>query len=483
MFRTALRNVLAHKARLLMTVLAVMLGVAFVSGTLVFTNTISEAYQKSSSKGFDRVDVAVTPEYQDSRGDKVGRTAELTKALLDKAAHVPGAASATGVVSGFTAVADQDGKLVGGDWQSAGGNYWGAEDARYPLVDGHAPHGRGEVLLDSRTAERGGYKVGDTVRLSVNGPVLTPTLAGIFTTDDGNVSAGGSLALFDTPTAQALFGKKGTYDEIDVRAAAGTGQAALKSGLDKALPAHLVETTTGKKLADDQARQIADSMSGLKQALLVFAGIALFVGTFIIANTFTMLVAQRTRELALMRAVGASRRQVTRSVLIEAFAVGAVAGVTGLAAGIGIGAGLRSLLGSFGASVPDGPLVISPGTVVAALAVGILITMLAAWLPGRRAAKIPPVAAMSSVHAKATTKSLVLRNTFGALFSAAGVAVVLTATTMDADAAQAPMGLGAVLLIIGVFILTPLLSRGGGGGAPPGGGGVGVWGGGARPNT
>ncbi|KOV63176.1 ABC transporter permease [Streptomyces sp. MMG1121] len=459
MFRTALRNVLAHKARLLMTVLAVMLGVAFVSGTLVFTNTISDAYQKSSAKGFDQVDVAVQAKYQDSEGDKVGRTPDLTRALLEKAQKVPGAASATGVVTGFTALAGKDGKLVGGDWQSAGGNYWGAKDARYPLVSGHAPHGKGEVLLDSETAKRAGYKVGDTVRLSVDGPVLTPTVAGIFTTDDGNVAAGGSLTLFDTPTAQALFGKKGTYDEIDVKAAAGTSQSALKAELDKALPTQLVETTTGKQLADDQAKAIAESMSGLKQALLVFAGIALFVGTFIIANTFTMLVAQRTRELALLRAVGASRRQVTRSVLIEAFAVGTVAGVTGLAAGIGIGAGLRSLLGSFGASVPDGPLVISPGTVVAALAVGILITMLAAWLPGRRAAKIPPVAAMSSVHAKATTKSLVLRNTFGALFAAAGVAVVLSATTMSADSAQGPMGIGAVLLIIGVFILTPLLSR------------------------
>ncbi|MFC9929677.1 ABC transporter permease [Streptomyces sp. NPDC127190] len=459
MFRTALRTVLAHKARLLMTVLAVMLGVAFVSGTLVFTNTISDAYQKSSAKGFDGVDVAVRPTYQESKGDQVGRTPELTQALLERAAKVPGAASATGVVSGFTAVADRHGKLAGGDWQSAGGNYWGTKDTRYPLVSGHAPHGSGEVLLDSKTAERAGYRVGDTVRLSVNGPVLTPTLAGIFTTDDGNVSAGGSLALFDTPTAQKLFGKKGTYDEIDVRAAPGTSQSALKAGLDRALPSRLVETTTGARLADDQAKAIADSMSSLKQTLLVFAGIALFVGTFIIANTFTMLVAQRTRELALLRAVGASRRQVTRSVLVEAFVVGAVAGVAGLAAGVGIGAGLRALLGSFGASVPDGPLVITPGTVAAALAVGVLITMLAAWLPGRRAAKIPPVAAMSSVHAKATTRSLVLRNTLGALFAAAGVTVVLAATTMSADSAQAPMGLGAVLLIVGVFVLTPLLSR------------------------
>ncbi|GAB1329233.1 ABC transporter permease [Streptomyces sennicomposti] len=459
MFRTALRNVLAHKARLLMTVLAVMLGVAFVSGTLVFTNTISDAFQKSSAKGFDHVDVAVEAKYQKSQGDRVGKSPELTQDMLERSARVPGAKSAVGVVRGFTALADKDGKLIGNGFQSEGGNYWGAKDPRYPLVSGAAPHGANQILIDSETARRAGYKVGDTVRVSVDGPVLTPTVSGVFTTDDGNVAAGGSLALFDTATAQKLFGKPGTYDEIDVAAKAGTSQSALKAQLDRAMPKGTTETTTGQKLADDQAKTIASSMSSMKQGLLVFAGIALFVGTFIIANTFTMLVAQRTKELALLRAVGASRRQVTRSVLIEAFVVGAVAAVTGLLAGIGIGAGLRSLLGSFGATVPDGPLVVTPGTVVAALAVGVLVTMLAAWLPGRRAAKIPPVAAMSSVHAQATAKSLVLRNTLGALFAAGGVAVVLAATSMDTDSAQAPMGLGAVLLIIGVFILTPLLSR------------------------
>jgi putative ABC transport system permease protein len=459
MFRTALRNVLAHKARLLMTVLAVMLGVAFVSGTLVFTNTISEAYQKSSAKGFGQVDVAVEAELQEDRGDTVGKRAELTQALLDESAKVPGAASAIGVVNGFTAIADKDGKLIGGGFQSQGGNYWGAKDPRYPLVSGRTPRGEGEVLIDSETAQRAGYEVGDTVRISVDGPVLDPKITGVFTTDDGNVAAGGSLALFDTATAQRLFGKAGTYDQIDVKAKAGVSQTALKAELDKALPKDTVETTTGQELADSQAEAISASMSGLKQGLLVFAGIALFVGTFIIANTFTMLVAQRTKELALLRAVGASRRQVTRSVLIEAFVVGVVAAVTGLAVGVGIGAGLRSLMGSLGATVPDGPLVITPGTVLAALAVGVLVTMLAAWLPGRRAAKIPPVAAMSSLHAAATTKSLVLRNTLGALFSAAGIAVVLAATTMSGSDGQAPMGIGAVLLIIGVFILTPLLSR------------------------
>ncbi|MFE2301537.1 ABC transporter permease [Streptomyces sp. NPDC059445] len=459
MFRTALRNVFAHKARLLMTVLAVLLGVAFVSGTLVFTNTISDAYQKSSAKGFDQVDVAIRPESAADSGDTVGRTHKLTRPLLDKAARVPGAASAIGVVNGFTAIADKDGKLIGGGFQSQGGNFWGDKDPRYPLTAGHAPHGTGEIAIDTETARRTGYKVGDTVRLSVDGPVLEPVVAGIFSTDDGNVAAGGSLALFDTATAQRLFHSTGAYDEIDVKAAPGTSQSALREALDAVVPKDTASTVTGRQLADDQAEQISAAMSGMKTGLLVFAGIALFVGTFIIANTFTMLVAQRTKELALLRAVGASRRQVTRSVLIEAFVVGAVAAVGGLAAGIGIGAAMRSLMGTLGATVPDGPLVVSPGTVATALLVGVLVTMLAAWLPGRRAAKIPPVAAMSSLHAKATTKSLVLRNTIGALLAAAGVAVVLYATTMDGSDGQAPMGLGAVLLILGVFVLTPLLSR------------------------
>ncbi|AZM61830.1 MULTISPECIES: ABC transporter permease [unclassified Streptomyces] len=459
MFRTALRNVLAHKARLLMTVLAVMLGVAFVSGTLVFTNSLSQALQKQSAKGFDHVDVAVTGEWKEGEGDEEGEYEKLTRELVDTSAAVPGAAQAIGTVKGFTALADKDGKLIGNGFQSEGGNYWGTDDPRFPLVSGRAPKGEGEILIDSETAKRTGYEVGDTVRMSVDGPVLEPKITGIFTTDDGNVAAGGSLTLFDTPTAQKLLAEPDTFDEIAVKAKDGVSDTELRTQLEDALSSYAVETVTGTKLADDQAEAIASSMSGLKQGLLVFAGIALFVGTFIIANTFTMLVAQRTKELALMRAVGASRRQITRSVLIEAFVVGTVAALIGLATGVGIGAGLRSLMGTLDAPMPEGPLVITAGTVGSAFAVGILVTMLAAWLPGRRAAKIPPVAAMSALHAQPTTKSLVLRNTLGSLVSAAGVAVVLVATTMDGTDGQAPMGLGAVLLIIGVFILTPLLSR------------------------
>ncbi|MFF7655481.1 ABC transporter permease [Streptomyces sp. NPDC007983] len=460
MLRTALRNVLAHKARLLMTVLAVMLGVAFVSGTLVFTNTISAAYQKSSEKGFDGVDVAITPHKSDSGSGVPGSTPRLGQQVLDKAAKVPGAASATGVVKGFTALADRNGDMLGGGFSTLGGNYYpgpDGKDPRYTMTEGRAPKAAGEIALDSKSAAKGHYKAGDTIRVSVNGPVRTEKISGVFTTDDGNVAAGGSLALYDNATAQKLFAKPGQFDEIDVKAAAGTSQAALKSAVDKVLPPD-ARAATGQKLADDQAEQIKQGMSSMQTAMLVFAGIALFVGIFIIANTFTMLVAQRTKELALMRAVGASRRQVTRSVLIEATAVGAVAAVVGMAAGVGIGAGLRSLLSSTGATVPDGPLVVQPATVGVSLLVGVVVTVLAAWLPGRRAAKIPPVAAMSSVHAAPTTRGLVVRNTIGALLAAAGVALVLYGSGQGMDG-KGPMAFGAAVLVIGVFVLTPLLSR------------------------
>ncbi|MFI1500766.1 ABC transporter permease [Streptomyces platensis] len=458
MFKTALRNVLAHKARLLMTVLAVMLGVAFVSGTLVFTETVSQASQAKSRQNLRDVDVSLRAPSGNGSGLPV-----IDQKLLDKSARVPGAASATGLISGFTGIADKNGALIGDPGSSKGGNYFpGADgkDARYPMRDGAAPHGPHEFALDARTADEAGYKVGDTVRLSANGPVHEQKLTGIFTTDDSEVTAGGALALFDTPTAQKLLGAPGGFQEIRIKADPGTSQTALKSAVESALPKGSVEATTGKQLADDIGKANAEKNSGMQNALLVFAGIALFVGIFLIANTFTMLVAQRTRELALLRAVGASRRQVTRSVLTEAFVVGAIASVVGFAAGIGVGAGLRALMGSMSGNVPDGPLVVPLSAVLTSLLVGTLVTVLAAWLPGRRAAKIPPIAAMNSVHATATTKSLVLRNTIGALFAGAGVAVVLYGTgASDSKNVNLVLAGGATLLMIGVFILTPLLSR------------------------
>ncbi|WP_409058113.1 ABC transporter permease [Streptomyces sp. SYP-A7185] len=459
MFRTALRNVLAHKARLLMTVLAVMLGVAFVSGTLVFTDTFGNAYKNKSAKSFDHVSVAVQSEgggsslYGSSDDREAKKPPRLTDAFLKKTRSLPGADSAIGVVSGFTAVADKDGKLVGGEWGTTGANYYpgkGGKDPRYDFTRGSAPTSAGDVALDSRTAGRTGYKVGDTVRYSTDGPVRKAKISGIFDTEDGSVLAGGSLVVFDNDTAREVLGKS-EYDEIDVKAAAGTSESALKASVEKIKPKD-TDALTGAQLSDDQEKMIEEQTSSMSQVLLIFAGIALFVGIFIIANTFTMLVAQRTKELALMRAVGASRRQVTRSVLIEAFLVGLVAAVTGFALGIGVAMGLEALMNSAGASLPDGPLVVAPTTIVVALIIGVVVTMLAAWLPGRRAAKIPPVAAMNSVHSTPTVRGLVVRNTIGSVIVALGAVMLF----MDDNYVMAG---GAATIMVGVIVLTPLLSR------------------------
>ncbi|MGW7270174.1 ABC transporter permease [Streptomyces sp. NPDC054864] len=451
MFRTALRNVLAHKARLLMTVLAVMLGVAFVSGTLVFTDTFGNAYKNKSAKSFDHVSVAI--QQFGGEEDEAKQKPRLTDSLLKKADGLPGADSAIAGVTGFTALADKDGKLVGGEWGTSGANYFPGKDGkdpRYDFTKGAAPKSAGDIALDSRTAERTGYKVGDTVRYSTDGPVHTAKISGVFDTEDGSVLAGGSLVVFDNDTALKVLGKT-EYDEIDVKAAAGTSETALKSSIDKILPKDS-KALTGAELKSDQDEMIEQQTSSMSQVLLIFAGIALFVGIFIIANTFTMLVAQRTKELALMRAVGASRRQVTRSVLIEAFLVGLVAAVTGFALGIGVAVGLESLMNSAGASLPDGPLVIAPLTIVVALIIGVVVTMLAAWLPGRRAAKIPPVAAMNSVHATPTTRGLIVRNTIGSIIVAIGTVMMF----MDDNYV---MSGGAATILVGVIVLTPLLSR------------------------
>ncbi|MFC9620911.1 ABC transporter permease [Streptomyces sp. NPDC056930] len=457
MFRTALRNVLAHKARLLMTVLAVMLGVAFVSGTLVFTDTLGNALRNQSAKSYDDVAVAVTT-YADQRDEK---TPGITAATLKKIQGLDGVDTATGRVSGFAGVADPDGKLIGNGWSNTGGNYSpgkNGKDSAYTFVDGTGPVAADRIALDKETAKRGEYHVGDRVRVATNGPVKEYTLSGVFTTEDGAVNAGGSLVLFDAEVAQKLYLRPGVFRDVNVSAAPGVSAEKLLAGVKPLLPKD-AEAKTGQALADDQAKQIESGLSGLNGMLLAFAGIALFVGVFLIANTFTMLVAQRTKELALMRAVGASRRQVKRSVLLEAAVVGVIASVVGFAIGLGLAVGLRSAMGLFGGKIPAGPLIISPTAVIAAFAVGVLITVLAAWLPARRAAKIPPVAAMSSVHATATVKSLVLRNSIGAVLTLLGGAAIVAGAAKSGSTGRTVIAVGAFLTLIGVIVLIPLLSR------------------------
>ncbi|MFG2025029.1 ABC transporter permease [Streptomyces sp. NPDC048825] len=458
MFRTALRNVLAHKARLLMTVLAVMLGVAFVSGTLVFADTLSNAFRKQSAKSYDDVAVAVTSY---ANPDDAKEEPGLSRKTLDKISAVDGVAGVYGRVEGFAGVADPDGKLIGVGWSNKGSNFAPGKDGKdtaYTFTDGSGPVKDDQIALDKESATKGEYQVGDRVRVATNGPVKEYTLSGVFTTEDGAVNAGGSLVLFDTAVAQKQYLKPGYFESVTVTAASGANDAKILAAVKPLLP-DTAEAQTGQALADEQAKDIEQGLGSLKQILLGFAGIALFVGIFLISNTFTMLVAQRTKEIALMRAVGASRKQITRSVLAEAAVVGLVASVIGFVLGIGLAVGLRSGMAAFEMKVPDGPLILSATPVLAAIGVGVLITTFAAWLPGRRAAKIPPVAAMSSVHAVATTKSLVVRNSIGTAITGLGAAAIVAGASTGGSDGRMYIGAGAFFALIGVIILIPLLSR------------------------
>ncbi|NGO71174.1 ABC transporter permease [Streptomyces boncukensis] len=464
MLRTALRNVLAHRARLVMTALAVLLGVAFVSGTLVFGDTVTNAFRAASAKSLK--DVAVSVQADSAPADDGKRRTVLDAALARKIERLPGAASVRPTVNGEATLAAKDGSPVNADnaWDNLAVNYRpgpDGKDSRYPLKEGRGPAAAGEMALDAGTAARAGYRIGDTVRFATEGPALTKKLVGTVSSGDPRVTAGGTLALFDTRTAQRLFLTPGRFDEITVAAAPGTDQRALTARVRALLPAEGATATSGDRLAAEQSRRAGESTASLTKTLLVFAGIALFVGVFIIANTFTMLIAQRSREIALLRAVGASRRQVVRSVLVEAAVVGLGASAAGFALGLGLAVPLRPLLNAGGAELPDGPLVVSPSTVLWSLAVGVVVTVLAAWLPSRKAARIAPVEVLSSVDLTPPTRGLVVRNVLGALLTGLGVLVMLYVSTQENGSEPNLMFamLGSALTLSGVIVLAPLLSK------------------------
>ncbi|MER8182924.1 FtsX-like permease family protein [Kitasatospora sp. NPDC094015] len=466
MYRTALRNVLAHKGRLLMTALAIMLGTAFVAGTMVFSDTLGQAMKNSYSKSYSDVSVLVSDRAAgaslraDQRGDDAAPT--LTDATVKELGALPGVQQSRGVVSGFTGVADKKGNLIGQPWSAQGANFVpgaNGQDPRYPLVEGRGPKTGSEIALDRTTADGNGFKVGDTVRIAGNGPVVNATLTGVVTTDDPTVTSGGTLVLMDTATAQQTLLTPGRYNSVVLTAQPGTAESALLAAVQAKLPQDGFEVQTGKQLTDEQTTNIAATTSTMKTMLLIFAAISLFVGIFIIANTFSMLIAQRIKELALLRAVGAARGQVTGSVLVEALLIGASASVAGLLVGVGIGAGMQALIAAISPGMPTGPLVIAPATVITSLTVGILVTVLSAVLPAIRASRIPPVAAMSSGDQPTTQKGLIVRNTIGSLVTAGGLALILAGASAADSGGRTLIEGGAPLTLIGIFVLLPLLSR------------------------
>jgi len=463
MFKAAWKSLLGRKLRLLMSTFAIVIGVAFVSGSLIFTDTLSRSFEAifASSVG----DVIVRPEGGTS-DDGSPTTRTMPASLVDELAEVEGAARADGNVTSFSVfVVDADGKVVGGQGAPGLGFNWNDAPAANGLeglsiTEGRVPSGPEEVVLDEGTAERAGYEVGDTIHLvtsSADAAVLRPELVGTAIFADGGSTNGATLTIFDTRTAQDLFvGGKDVYNDAWVTAD-GVSQEELVANVEKVLPAGY-EAVTGDEAADEAASDLVQAISFISTFLLIFAGISLVVGSFLIVNTFSILVAQRSRELALLRAIGASRRQVTRSVLFEALVLGVVGSTVGLGLGVLLAMGIRALFATFGLDLSGSDLIFAARTPLAAYVVGILVTVVAAYVPARRSARIAPVAALRDDVAMPES-ALHWRLIAGAALVVVGAAGMLAGLYADVPSPGWWVGGGILAVLLGVAGAAPVISR------------------------
>ena len=463
MFRAAWKSLLARKVRLLMSTFAIVLGVAFVAGSLVFSDTLQRSFTAlfASTVG----DVVVTPRGGDSADDTIS-TLTVPASLRARLEKLPGAARVDPQVTAIGVyVVDKDNKLVGGSGPPGLGGNWSDAPAGHGLeglsiTAGHAPHGPDEVVLDASTADRAGYYLGEKVHIvtAADQAVLDPVLVGIADFEHGGSLNGATLAMWDVPTAQKLFlDGKDAYSSYWVTAADGVSQAGLRDQVARVLPDGLT-ATTGDAAADKSASQLLDAISFLRTFLLIFAGIALVVGAFLIVNTFSILVAQRSRELALLRALGASRRQVGRSVLFEAFVLGVVGSTIGLGLGVLLAMGIRALFANFGLDLSGQPLVFATRTIIAAYAVGVVVTVTAAWLPARRTGRIAPVQALRDDVALPES-TIWRRLVAGVVLVVAGAAAMALGLFTDVRHGGFFVGGGVLAVLLGVSAAAPVIAR------------------------
>ena len=461
MLATSLKAVWARKLRLLMSTFAIVLGVAFVAGSLMFTDSLNRAFSGIMNGTVGDATVRATQDAsQHSRG---GDTRTIGPDVLAKARSAKGVAQVDGVVSSMSAtVLAKNGKVIGGQGAPAFGvNYHDARAADgvpgLHITQGRAPTSAGEIALDAKTAERGGYHLGDTVSILTSGqtPRWSGRLVGYASYANGSM-VGSTLAVVDTKTAQQLFlDGKDAYTSLWVQARPGVSQSTVVEQIKPFVPKGF-EAVTGKQASDEAASGIKKALSFITTFLLVFAGVALLVGSFLIVNTFGILVAQRSRELALLRALGASSRQVLASVLVEALVVGLVGSLVGIGVGVLLAKGISALLSALGADIDTGGLVLEPRTVAVSLLVGLGVTALAAWLPARRASRISPIAAMrdDQVEPEQTVRR---RAVVGALVFVVGAA--LAAWKLAADTSIWVFVAGMVLMLFGTISATPVLAR------------------------
>jgi len=457
MVKITLQALLARKLRLVTTALAVILGVAFTAGTLVLTDTMSHVFDDLSSGVYKGTDAVVRAKAVFDGPNNMGQQRPFIDAsVLPALSHVPDVAAAQGSVLGYTRLIGKDGTPIGstGNGPPTLGGNWGTVPALNPfhLVAGHAPQASDEVVIDKQSANLGHLTVGDTTTVLVNGPPLRVRISGIVGFGTADSPAGASVVLFTTPVAQRLVTAPGKFTSIGFVADPGVSQQQLVSNLSRVLPPG-TEAVTGAAAIKETQDTFQKNLSLFSKFFLIFAVVALVVGAFIILNTFAITVAQRTRENGLLRALGASRRQVLGSVLIEAVAVGIIAALIGLAAGVAVAAGLEALLSAFGLTLPSGSLVVNARTIVLSLLIGIGVTVVAAISPARKAAKVPPVAAMQEATVGSTGYGSKQRAIVGIAILAIGVAALFTGLFGHVSNAFLVVGLGVLLVFLGVSVL------------------------------
>lgn len=454
MIRVTLRGLLARKLRLLMSGLAVVLGVAFVAGSLTLTDTLGRVFDNLfvTVNAKTAVEIRGPVAIDGATGPTVVRK-PIPTSLLGSVAAVPGVRAVTGDVSGYAQMLRKDGTAFSTGGPPAIGLNYDANPATsaFTVRQGRAPVGLGEVALDITTAKKAGFVAGDDMTVLLASGRQQVMITGTVGLGSNDNVGGASIVAFPQAQAERLLGRPGEYDDLRVAAADGVSTTELQSRLTKALPTG-IEVVTGTQVAAESATAVKSGLGFFTTFLLVFAGVALFVGAFLIFNTFSMLVAQRQRELALLRALGASRQQVTSIVLVEALVVGAIASAIGLGLGLVVALGLRALVGLLGATLPAGPLVVSTRTVLLSLAVGILVTLVAALLPARKASSVPPVTAMRD--AGQPMNGLRRGTIAGAVLLLPGLALL----ALGLGGQLALLAVGCVLTFLAIAALSPLLS-------------------------
>ncbi|MFE3603007.1 ABC transporter permease [Streptomyces sp. NPDC059142] len=463
--KTSVRNVLAHKGRMALSAVAVLLSVAFVCGTLVFTDTMNTTFDKLFAA--TSADVTVGPEKaEDASGpsaSQTGRPESLPASTIETVRKARGVRSVEGAVSSMsvTVVDDADQDLGGSNGAPTIAANWTRNDLRsMRIASGHAPRGPTEVMIDASTAEKHRLALGDELRtIAVTGDIRA-RISGI--ADFTVTNPGATVVFFDTATAQrVLLGTPGRFTHLNVTAAGGVTDARLKADVAAALGTGPYKLQTRQEAADANRSDIGSFLDVMKYAMLGFAGIAFLVGIFLIVNTFSMLVAQRTREIGLMRALGSSRKQVNRSVLLEAVLLGIVGSVAGVAAGVGLAVGLMKLMTSIGMELSTDDLTVKWTTPVLGLALGVVVTVVAAYVPARRAGKISPMAALRDAGTPADGRSGWVRAAVGlVLTGTGGAALLLAARAEEAGGGSLPLGAGVVLTLLGFVVIGPLLAGG-----------------------